>query len=150
MRSLDAFVQQCVESRFGLACVRFDHVQLLYKAALKFDATFNVLVLALDVGKRFARLITHALRDVLRTRLGVNRTSYDTLGSKKPAMSFEDDLRRVEEHVAEARRFVQQQKGLTIRLTHLMHAKHVLKANFCETRSSVSARMRTAWPQRGC
>jgi microsomal dipeptidase-like Zn-dependent dipeptidase len=26
--------------------------------------------------------------------------------------SFEDDLRRVEEHVAEARRFVQRQKGL--------------------------------------
>jgi hypothetical protein len=33
-----------------------------------------------------------------------------------PAMSFEDDLRRVEEHVAEARRFVQRQKGLIIRL----------------------------------
>jgi hypothetical protein len=27
-------------------------------------------------------------------------------------MSFEDDLRRIEEHVAEARRFVQSQKGL--------------------------------------
>ena len=33
-----------------------------------------------------------------------------------PAMSFEDDLRRVEEHVVEARRFLQQQKGLIIRL----------------------------------
>jgi hypothetical protein len=33
----------CVERRFGLAYVRFDHVQLLYNAALKFDATFNVL-----------------------------------------------------------------------------------------------------------
>jgi hypothetical protein len=31
-------------------------------------------------------------------------------------MSFEDDLRRVEEHVAEARRFVQSQKGLIVRL----------------------------------
>jgi hypothetical protein len=35
---------------------------------------------------------------------------------RAPAMSFEDDLRRVEEHVAEARRFVQRQKGLIIRL----------------------------------
>jgi len=32
--------------------------------ALKFDATFNVIVFPLDVGKRFARLITHALREV--------------------------------------------------------------------------------------
>ena len=31
-------------------------------------------------------------------------------------MSFEDDLRRVEEHVAEARRMVQRQKGLIVRL----------------------------------
>jgi hypothetical protein len=31
-------------------------------------------------------------------------------------MSFEDDLSRVEEHVAEARRLVQRQKGLIIRL----------------------------------
>ena len=31
-------------------------------------------------------------------------------------MSFEDDLRRVEEHVAEARRIVQRQKGLLVRL----------------------------------
>jgi hypothetical protein len=31
-------------------------------------------------------------------------------------MGFEDDLRRVEEHVAEARRFVQRQKGLIVRL----------------------------------
>ena len=34
----------------------------------------------------------------------------------RKAMGFEDDLRRVEEHVAEARRFVQRQKGLIIRL----------------------------------
>jgi hypothetical protein len=40
---------------------------------------------------------------------------YDAVGLR-PAMSFEDDLRRVEEHVAEARRFVQQQKGLIVRL----------------------------------
>jgi len=31
-------------------------------------------------------------------------------------MGFEDDLRRVEEHVAEARRLVHRQKGLIIRL----------------------------------
>ena len=31
-------------------------------------------------------------------------------------MGFEDDLRRVEEHAAEARRMVQRQKGLIIRL----------------------------------
>ena len=31
-------------------------------------------------------------------------------------MGFEDDHRRVEEHVAEARRLVQRQKGLIIRL----------------------------------
>ena len=37
-------------------------------------------------------------------------------GIARPAMSFEDDLRRVEEHVAEARRFVQRQKGLIVRL----------------------------------
>jgi hypothetical protein len=29
-------------------------------------------------------------------------------------------------------------------LAHLMHAKHELKANFCETRSSVSARVSSA------
>ena len=31
-------------------------------------------------------------------------------------MGFEDDLRRMDEHVAEARRMVQRQKGLIIRL----------------------------------
>ena len=31
-------------------------------------------------------------------------------------MSFEDDLRRVEGHVAEARRMVHRQKGLIVRL----------------------------------
>jgi hypothetical protein len=31
-------------------------------------------------------------------------------------MGFEDDLHRVEEHIAEARRLVQRQKGLIIRL----------------------------------
>ena len=31
-------------------------------------------------------------------------------------MSFEDDLRRVEEYVAEAQRIVQRQKGLIVRL----------------------------------
>jgi hypothetical protein len=31
-------------------------------------------------------------------------------------MSFEDDIRQAEEHVAEARRFVQRQNGLIIRL----------------------------------
>jgi hypothetical protein len=45
-------------------------------------------------------------------------------------MSFEDDLRRVEEHVAEARRLVQQQKGLIIRLraagVNTWHAQRIL------------------------
>ncbi len=31
-------------------------------------------------------------------------------------MDFEDDLRRIEGHIAEARRFVQRQKGLVIRV----------------------------------
>jgi hypothetical protein len=31
-------------------------------------------------------------------------------------MSFEDDLHRIEEHIAEARRIVQRQKGLLVRL----------------------------------
>jgi hypothetical protein len=31
-------------------------------------------------------------------------------------MGLEDDLRRVEEHIAEARRMVQRQKGLIVRL----------------------------------
>ena len=54
-------VQQRSERRFGLGCIRFDHVQLLYNAALIFDATFKVLVLPLDVYNRFACLVTHAL-----------------------------------------------------------------------------------------
>jgi hypothetical protein len=65
MRSFDASSSDnALRDRFGLAYVRFDHVQLLYNAALKFDATFNVLVFPLDVGKRFARLIAHVLREV--------------------------------------------------------------------------------------
>jgi hypothetical protein len=32
------------------------------------------------------------------------------------AMSFEDDLRRIEGHIADARRLVHRQKGLVIRL----------------------------------
>jgi hypothetical protein len=39
----------------------------------------------------------------------------DTRGTKK-GMGFEDDLRRIDEHIAEARRLVQRQKGLIIRL----------------------------------
>ena len=36
MRRLRRFVfQQCVERQFGLACVRFDRVQLFYNAALR-------------------------------------------------------------------------------------------------------------------
>jgi hypothetical protein len=38
----------------------------------------------------------------------------DARGTKK-AMGFEDDLRRIDEHIAEARRLVQRQKGLIIR-----------------------------------
>ena len=39
----------------------------------------------------------------------------DARGTKE-AMGFEDDLRRIDEHIAEARRLVQRQKGLIIRL----------------------------------
>ena len=39
----------------------------------------------------------------------------DARGTKE-AMGFEDDLRRIDEHIAEARRLVQRQKGLVIRL----------------------------------
>ncbi len=39
----------------------------------------------------------------------------DARGTKK-AMGFEDDLRRIDEHIAEARRLVQRQKGLITRL----------------------------------
>ena len=38
----------------------------------------------------------------------------DARGTKE-AMGFEDDLRRIDEHIAEARRLVQRQKGLIIR-----------------------------------
>ena len=79
MRNLD-----CVESRFGLACVCFDPVQLRYNVALKLDATFNVIVFPLDVGKRCAGLIPHApKRDTpLRPRLGANRAPIDARGSE--------------------------------------------------------------------
>jgi hypothetical protein len=44
-------------------------------------------------------------------------------------MGFEDDLRPVEEHAAEARRFVQRQKGLIVRLraagANTLHAQRV-------------------------
>ena len=40
----------------------------------------------------------------------------DARGTKE-AMGFEDDLRRIDEHIAEARRLVQRQKGLIIRLS---------------------------------
>ena len=39
-----------------------------------------------------------------------------TARGTKEAMRFEDDLRRIDEHIAEARRLVQRQKGLIIRL----------------------------------
>jgi hypothetical protein len=39
----------------------------------------------------------------------------DARGSKK-AMGFEDDLRRIDEHIADARRIVHRQKGLIVRL----------------------------------
>ena len=40
---------------------------------------------------------------------------YMTARGTKEAMRFEDDLRRIDEHIAEARRLVQRQKGLIIR-----------------------------------
>jgi hypothetical protein len=65
MRSFDASSpSNALRDASASPASRFDHVQLLYNAALKFDATFSVLVFPLDVGKRFARLITHALREV--------------------------------------------------------------------------------------
>ena len=64
MRNLDVSSSNNALRRFGLACVRFDHVQLRHNVALKFDATFSVLVFPLDVSERFARLIAHALREV--------------------------------------------------------------------------------------
>ena len=39
----------------------------------------------------------------------------DARGTKE-AMGFENDLRRIDEHIAEARSLVQRQKGLIIRL----------------------------------
>ena len=39
----------------------------------------------------------------------------DARGTKE-AMGFEDDLRRIDEHIAEARRLVKRHKGLIIRL----------------------------------
>jgi hypothetical protein len=102
-------------------------VQLLDNAALKFDATFNVPAFTLDVGKRFARLIAHVLRAVPYCGLDWASIGHRMMpeaqkkpllpnGIVRPAMSFEDDLRRVEEDVAEARRLVQRQKGLIVRL----------------------------------
>ena len=68
-----------------LAYVCFDHVQLRYNVALKFDATFNVIVFPLDVGKRFARLIARALKrgTPLRRRLGVNQAPHGCPRLKK-------------------------------------------------------------------
>jgi hypothetical protein len=60
-------------SRFCLACFCFDHVQLRYNVALKFDATFNVIVFPPDVGERFARLITLAPKKV--PHWGLDRAS---------------------------------------------------------------------------
>jgi hypothetical protein len=61
--------------------------RLLYNAALKFDALFNVPVFPLDVGKRFARLITHALREVPHCDLDqASIGHYDAVGSKKPLL----------------------------------------------------------------
>jgi hypothetical protein len=64
---------------------------------------------ALDVSERFARLISHALKRGAPLRLGALRCP------TPKAMGFEDDLRRAEEHVSQARRMVQRQKGLIIR-----------------------------------
>ena len=44
------------------------------------------------------------------------RAPYSAAGTGDPLLSFENDLRRVEEHIVEARRFVQQQKGIVVRL----------------------------------
>jgi hypothetical protein len=87
MRSFDASSSNnALRDASASPASRLDHLQLLHNAALKFDAIFNVLVFPLDVGKRFARLITHALKRgaQLRPRLGVNRALCDdAVGSKK-------------------------------------------------------------------
>ena len=88
----------------SLARIRFDYVKLLYNAALKFDAALNVLVFPLDVGKRCAGLIPHAPK------------KYPIEASIRRQSGTSDDLRRIDEHIAEARRLVQRQKGLIIRL----------------------------------
>jgi hypothetical protein len=81
-------------------------VQLLYNAALKFDATFSFLVFPVDVRKRFARLITYALREVFHCGLDKALIGQKPLlpnGIARPAMSFGDDLCRLEKQIAEAR-----------------------------------------------
>ncbi len=51
----------------------------------------------------------------LRRRLGVNRAPHGLPKAQK-AMGSEGDFRRIDEHIAEARRLLQRQKGLIIRL----------------------------------
>jgi hypothetical protein len=91
-------------------------VLLRYNVALKFDASFSVLVFPPDVGQRFARFDYPCPKrgTPLRRRLGVNQVPHGCTDEK--AMGFEDDLHRIDEHLAEARRMVQRQKGLIIRL----------------------------------
>jgi hypothetical protein len=63
MHSFDASSSNnALRDALASACVCFDNVKLLYNAAFKFDATFNILVFPLDAGKRFARLITHTFK----------------------------------------------------------------------------------------
>jgi hypothetical protein len=48
--------------------------------------------------------------------MGIGSKAAIATGVVRPAMSFNDDLHRIEEHVAEARRLVDRQRGLVIRL----------------------------------
>jgi hypothetical protein len=74
-------------------------VLLRYNVALKFDASFSVLVFPPDVGQRFARFDYPCPKrgTPLRRRLGVNQVPHGCTDEK--AMGFEDDLHRIDEHL---------------------------------------------------
>ena len=101
-----------------MARVRVDDLQLLKNAALNFDTTCSGLVLPLDVPKPFAHLIRHALRygSLLRVADRAFKKAAIAQLDRRAAMRFEDDLRRVEKHIAKRERLVQRQKGLIVRL----------------------------------
>jgi hypothetical protein len=64
MRSFDASSSNSALRAASASPMSASTMCNFYDAALNFDATFNVVVFPLDVGKCFARLITHAFREV--------------------------------------------------------------------------------------